>query len=338
MYRVSLYTSLKVYLFIFLAAFFLAVSYSNHSQASEKDPELLSFDKGYKKNKPKNIIPANICQVTPCIIGKYGTIYFSKKDRENYSVHLGLIHNDAYQPIALFQEASNLDEKFGERFLNKRQNRSIFDLASALETSEADILYIYGIMLHYTVAEGDLIVVRFIDKKNSRNRHTYFFRYHRSGAIWDADVALISPIKLFVPNPDKVIRGASISVALSISVGWYMNPEKKYTFGRKFLHAWRFNVFSGLLRRRELTFAGADRYVDTKMDGFVGAGFTFVDFFVGGIGVNLARTPHAAFPFVGLEVKHLYQFIRSLKKSTKKRWKRYLTEEEKIIAEMNQTK
>ncbi|MBF0104432.1 MAG: hypothetical protein HQM16_03790 [Deltaproteobacteria bacterium] len=311
-----------------LLSFFLVVS-ASHAFASpnkSKNPEgLVSFDKGYKKNNVRAFQPADPCTHTPCVIGKFGAIYLSETARRDYTIELGLFHEGDLRSVALFEEGSNIDEKFTERFFNTKQNKKIFDLENAIQNSITDTLYIYGLGIHYTLDEGDVVIIKLTDKKNEVIKTSYYFRYHRKGPIWDGDVAIISPLNVNIPNPNNTIRNSMISLSLTTSVGWYMDPEKKYSFGRKFLHAWKLNMSAGLIRRYEYRYeGGTDKYTDSKVDGFFGLGFTFVDFFVGGMGVNMVRDPHSFFPFVGIEVKHMYQFIKSLKTSSKKKWQKYL--------------
>ncbi|MBI4373892.1 MAG: hypothetical protein HY542_03345 [Deltaproteobacteria bacterium] len=41
----------------------------------------------------------------------------------------------------------------------------------------------------------------------------------------------------------------------------------------------------------------------------------------------MPNSPRTTFPFVGIEVRHLMEFIRTLKKDTHTRWRKYLKEE-----------
>lgn len=294
--------------------------------AEPKDQQLITYDRG-KKNGPRTYQTASQCHSTPCIVSRYGAIRLAKNVSQNYRVELGLVHKDEFTSVSLFQAASELDDKVSERLFYKRQNRKVFNLEDALNTGQIHTVYIYGIDLHHTIDEADLIVVTLRHLKNPKDVRHYYFRHHRDGPIWDLDVALITPVKFFRPNPNDVIRGASASPAFSLTLGWYADPEKKLTFGKKFLHAWKFNLASGVLIRRELVNRTADQFVDYKFDGFVGAGLTFLDFVSLGYGINFVRAPHSSFPFVGIEVRHAYEFIRSLRQSTNKKWRRYLKQQ-----------
>ncbi|EKD50537.1 MAG: hypothetical protein ACD_62C00510G0004 [uncultured bacterium] len=283
----------------------------------------ITFAQGHKKNVPLVFMNATHCHKSPCVIGQYGAIKFAPGLSATHDIKLSYLHDDQMMSFSLFQEGALFKEGLFDRLVNKQRNRNVFNLEQSLAAGQTDTVYLYGVLLHYQLEEGDLIVIDIINHKDAKDKHQCIFRFHRTGPIFDADVALINPIDYFAPNPNDTVKYASISIAVSTSVGWYMNPEKDYNFAQKFLGAWRFNIFTGLLRRHELTNIGGDNIVDARFDGFVGAGFTFVDFFIGGMGVNLVRSPHTVFPFVGVEVKHLYQFMKSIKKSTKKRWNKY---------------
>lgn len=291
--------------------------------------EEVTFDRG-KKGDPRNFQSADSCQSSPCILSQRGAIRFDKKITGTHNIELGYIHEEVYSPFTYFQAASTLDEKVTQRLFNKSQNREVFNLERALRLGEEDTVHVYGMLLHYNVDEGDLFVVTLTDDKNPKKKSHTYFRYHKDGPIWDVDVGILAPINYFRPNPNRVIRGARIALGLSTTLGWYMDPERRYSFGGKLLHSFKLNMVGGLMSRRELVSLSGDQIVDDNFDGFVGGGFTFLDLIIAGVGVNLVRSPHAIFPYAGLEVKHFYQFIKSLKKSTKKRWNHYLTEEGRL--------
>lgn len=308
------------FLVLLFVVFLAATGFSAQSRANLK----IFYDTGAKKTV-QNFQDAAACQATPCIVNKYAAIRLPKGFKNRYEVGLSYIHNDQLESLALFQAGSTLDERLAERIFNKKQNRQIFNLENAILAGQTDTIYLYGIRLHYEFDEGDVMVLMVTDRKNTARKYEYYFRYHVPGPIWDIDVALLFPIRYFKPNPAQVIRGGRVALGLSYSLGWYMDPEKKYPFLRKFLHAWKFNMVGGILTRQEVvTYTAGDRIVDTKFDGFVGGGFTFLDIVTAGYAVNLVRSPHSAFPFVGIETKHLYDLIKSVKKNSGKKWQRYL--------------
>ncbi len=273
----------------------------------------------------QNFLDAASCQFSPCVINKFAAIKLDHKIKSRYAVELGYWHDHAYQPLSLFQAASTLDEQFSERLFNKKPNRQIFNLENAVNKGATDTIFLYGIKLQYSMDEGDVIIVTLKDINNPANVYEFYFRYHVPGPIWDLDVALIFPVNYFKPNPAAVIRSSRVALGVSYSLGWYMDPEKHYSFGRKFLYSFKANIVGGALTRQEVvTYVAGDRIVDTKFDGFVGGGFTFLDFFTAGYGVNLFRSPHASFPFIGIETQKLYELIKSTKRNTGKKWKRYL--------------
>lgn len=188
---------LSVFIFITAVLFFFSNTAHSAKHYKKDNSPLVTYDTGYKKNRARNYLSGDNCTHKPCIISKYGAIHLSDKARQKHIVQLGLFHDGSYRSIALFEEGSNIDEKFTERFFNKRQNRKIFDLENVIQNSFTDTLYIYGIRLHYPLDEGDVVIIQLTDKKNPFIKTSYYFRYHRKGPIWDADVAIISPLRLF---------------------------------------------------------------------------------------------------------------------------------------------
>lgn len=307
-----------------LKTFFVFIFLLATGQALAEKPPKLDYAVGKSKHD-QNYLDASSCQFSPCVINKFAAIKLDKKIKNRYSVEIGYVHEHSYQRLSLYQASSTLDEKFAERLFNNRPNRQIFNLENDINRGANDVIFLYGIRLQYSFDEGDVLVVTLKDIKNPANVHEYYFHYHVPGPIWDIDVSLIFPINYFKPNPATVIRSSRVALGVSYSLGWYMDPTREYSFGQKFWHSFKFNIVGGALTRQEVvTYIAGDRVVDTKFDGFVGGGFTFLDFFTAGYGVNLIRSPHSTFPFVGIETKKLYELIRSTKRNTGKKWKRYL--------------
>lgn len=305
------------------AVFFLLMVFSSTFVQATREPKVL-YSIG-----PDKVVhgfqEASGCRLTPCLVNKYAAIRLPQNLKKHYTIELGYLHHDTHQSLAFFQSASTLDERLGERIFNKEQNRRVFNLENAVNAGQTDTIYLYGIRLHYEFNEGDVLVLTLTNNKRPNQSYEYYFRYHVPGPIWDLDVALLFPVNYFKPNPGSIVRSGRVALGVSYSLGWYMNPEEKYPFLRKFLYAWKFNVVGGLMTRQEVVnFTPTDRIVDTKFDVFVGGGFTFLDIVTGGYAVNLIREPRAAFPFVGIETKALYDLIRSTKRNTGKKWQRYL--------------
>lgn len=244
-----------------------------------------------------------------------------------YRVTMGYLHDGTLRPILLFQESTTLEQMLGERVLNRYPNRKVINLMRMVETGTAQTIYMYGLLLQHDIAEGDPIVIGLTDLADDADTHDFYFRYHHTGAVPDIDLALLYPIDYFRPNPNGTIQGATAGIAFSFSVGSNMDPERQYGWARKILRAVRLNLFTGLLSRKELTPIGGDLVVRDRFDGFGGAGITLFDFLNAGYGINFVRSPHSFFPFVGVEVRHVFEFIRSLKPDTHSRWKKYLEEE-----------
>lgn len=305
----------------------LLISTSSLATARLDAASLVTFDRGSKTSK-RVYISAQSCHAKPCLISRNGAIRFSKEAQNRYTIEAYLVHRDQVTPISFFQAASALDDKLDERLFNRRQNRRIFNLEESLNTGKIDTIYIYGVYLHYLIEEADLIAISLKQVRNPKKQKHYYFRHHRKGPVWDIDVGLVTPIKFFNPNPGGVVRGATAAPAFSMSIGWYADPEKRLGFMRKFLYAWKFNLVGGVLVRRELVNRTTDQFVDTRFDGFVGSGITLLDFVTIGYGVNLVRSPHSTFPFLGIEVKNAYHFVRSLRQSTNKKWRVYLKAQE----------
>lgn len=320
------YSLVKTIVLALITALFLPFSIWAASPKKSGE-DLVHYDRGSKRGA-RVFQSARNCHTKPCVVSRYGAIRLSGEAQKNYTTALELVHQGEVKSISLFQAASKLDDKLSERLFYRRQNRKIFNLEEALNSGQTDVIYVYGIDLHHNIDEADVIALTLRHVKNPKDTRHFYFRHHHDGPDWDIDVAVMTPVKFFHPNPGKVVRGATASPAFSLTLGWYANPEKELTFMKKFLHAWKFNLASGVLVRRELVNRTVDQYVDTKFDAFFGGGLTLLDFVNVGYGINLIRTPRATFPYVGIEVRHAYEFIRSLRQSTNKKWRRYLKKQQ----------
>lgn len=280
------------------------------------NPEGVSYCRGKRKTETP-LYSAIACSRIPCVLSQRGRIKFSEEILGKYAVEIGVVHNGLYSSVAYHQTEIESKDELPERVLNKKYNKKILNLEQALSARRFDTIYVYGILLEYPLATGDLLVVTLTDPDDVRQKYYYYFRYHKDGAKIDADVALINPISTFWPNSGKRLKSAGLTAGLSLSWGWDMDPEKKYNFMRKALFAWKPNVTVGVLRRSEID--------HNYLDGFVGGGFTVLNVISGGIGVNVARSPHAAFPYVGVELRNLFDILKSLGKNRSKKWEEYIT-------------
>lgn len=289
---------------------------------------LIEFDRGTKGGL-RDFRGVEGCIETPCVVTQHGAWRFSPETVGAYRVEMSYIHEASQHAIGLFQQSTTLEQKFGERLLNRYPNRKIINLVRMVETGKVPIIYMYGILLQHDVREGEPVIIRLSSIADPTSVQEYYFRYHKTGAVPDIDISLLYPIDFFQPNPDNAIQGATAGIAFSFSVGTNMDPEKHYGWMRKIMRAVRLNLFTGMLTRKELKRMGGDLVVGDTFDGFGGAGITLFDFLNLGYGINFARSPHSTFPFVGLEVRHVFEFIRSLKQDTHTRWEKYLKQEEK---------
>lgn len=320
-----------VYLFSGICILFLA---GGSVQAAKKIPKtplpppdaFVMYDHG-RKHGPRDFLPVGGCVETPCVVTQHGAWRFDPAVVGAYRVTMGTIHDGAYRPVGLFQQSTSLEQKLGERLLNRYPNRKIVNLTLMVETGNVPTLYMYGILLQYDIHEGDPVIITLIGLNDPTVVHEYYFRYHKTGPVPDIDLSLLYPVDFFHPNPGDTVQGATAGAAFSFSVGSNMDPERRYSWFKKIARAVRFNLFLGLLTRKELRTIGGDLVVRDAMDGFGGAGLTFFDFLNVGYGVNFVRSPRSTFPFVGLEVRHVFEFIRSLKRDTHTRWEKYLLEE-----------
>ncbi|MBI2346516.1 MAG: hypothetical protein HYV03_06495, partial [Deltaproteobacteria bacterium] len=187
---------------------------------------------------------------------------------------MGYIHEGAHRPIGLFQQSTTLEQKLGERLLNRYPNRTIVNLVRLVETGAVTTIYMYGILLQYDIREGDPVIVTLTHLTDPTRVEEYYFRYHKTGPVPDLDLSLLYPINIFHPNPGDTIQGATAGAAFSLSMGSNMDPERHYGWIRKLVRAVRFNIFLGLLTRKELTPVGGDLVVKDAVDGFGGAGMT----------------------------------------------------------------
>ncbi|MBI4373893.1 MAG: hypothetical protein HY542_03350 [Deltaproteobacteria bacterium] len=239
--------------------------------------EPLEYDRG-TKGGDRSWLPAGGCTSRPCVITEWGAIRVPKKMAENHRIEVGGLHRGAFRSIALFQESSSFEQKLSERIFNRQPNRKIVDLEQLVETGKTNTLYMYGLLLQYEFDEGDLLALKFTSLKNPSKVNEYYFRYHNQGLKWDIDFAFIQPINIFHPNPGGVLRAAYSTGALSFSFARAMDPNKQYSLLSKAMRAVRFNLFTGVLLRREVTPFNGDNIVEDRIDAFGGLGITFFDF------------------------------------------------------------
>lgn len=308
----------------YFAFSFLIVIFLSPFQARAEGK--VEYDKGSKKRE-RQFISAESCVHTPCIVTQWGAIRLPPHMGKTHRIQLNFLHRGLLYPISLFQESTTLEQKLSERIFNRKPNRKVVSLGNLVETGGNDVVYIYGLLLQYEFDEGDLIALTLTSLKNPSKAEEYYFRYHQEGMKFDVDVAFVQPINIFTPNPGGIIQAAYSTVALSFSVGWPMDPEKHYSLPGKIGRAVRLNLISGLLIRKDVGSFNGDNITKEFFDGFGGVGITFLDFLALGYGGNFIKSPHTTFPFVGIEVRHLFEAIHSLKTDTHTRWKRYLREE-----------
>lgn len=287
---------------------------------------LLEYDRGTPKGA-RAFQSVKRCLETPCVVTQHGALRFHPDIAARYRVEVWYIHDGSVYPIGLFQQSTTFEQKLGERLLNRTPNRKIVNLTRLIETGTANTVYMYGVLLQYDVDEADPILVRLTSLADARDVQEYYFRFHKTGPRADLDLAFIFPINHFSPNPGDMIRSASRGMAFSFSVGSHMDPEKKYPLISKLARAVRMNLMLGVVDRQLASDIAGDRVISNSVDAFGGVGLTFFDFFLAGYGYNLVRPPRSGFPFVGLEVRHVFQFIKSLKKDTHSKWEEYLREE-----------
>lgn len=284
------------------------------------------FDRGTKKG-PRTFQSVDGCVEMPCIVTQYGAWQFTDVVVARYRVEMSYFHEGSLHPIGIFQQSTTLEQKLGERLLNRHPNRKIVNLMQMVEQGKTPTIFMYGVLLQYEIRDGDPVIVRLTRFDDPTDVREYYFRYHKTGPVPDIDIALLYPIGYFHPNPNYTIQGATAGAAFSFSIGSHMDPERKYGWFRKALRAVRLNIFTGLVTRKELQPIGGDLVVSDSVDGFGGLGVTVFDFLNLGYGINFVRTPHSTFPFVGIEVKHVFEFLRSLKQDTHTKWEKYLREE-----------
>lgn len=310
---------------IFFMEIFFASSPVIHAQTPEDE---IVYDRGGKEG-PRLFLSATKCRDTPCIVTQDGAIKISPQSLHEYKLEIGLFHEGVLRPVHLFQQASTLDERLAERLFNTQQNRKIFNLSRFVEEGNTEMIHIYGLTLHYEIDEGDPLILTLTRKDDAKDYKEYYFRYHQDGSFLDADLALLQPIGIFIPNPNNVIQGSNISVALSLSRGWYLDPEVPHGWLAKISHAWRGNLFLGLMSRQIIEEKGGNKATIEESDGFIGIGVTLLDFMIVGVGINVSRPPQSHFPFVGMEVGRTYKLLRSLKRSTHEQWVEYQKKEQR---------
>lgn len=286
----------------------------------------VDYDHGTKKGG-RQFVSASPCADQPCTITQSGAIRLPIGIEKNHRVQLVALHRGTISSIALFQESTTFEQKVSERIFNRIPNRKVVDLERLLETGKTGTIYMYGVLLQHDLDEGDLIALKLTSLKNPSEVEEYFFRYHHDGLKFDVDLAFVQPISLFSPNPGGVIQSAYSTVALSFSAARAMDPDRHYRLISKVMRAVRVNLTAGLLIRKDVHPFNGDNITQEAIDGFGGLGLTFFDFLALGYGANFARSPHTTFPYVGIEVRHLFEFLRSLKSDTHTRWQKYLKEE-----------
>ena len=286
----------------------------------------VEYDRG-AKHKDRVYLPAEACVHSPCIITQWGAIRIPKGIATTHRVEIGAMHRGMFQSLALFQESTSLEQKLSERIFNRKPNRKIVNLERLAEQGKTEAIFLYGVLLQHELDEGDLLALQLTSLRNPSQVEEYFFRYHHDGAKFDLDMAFVQPINIFNPNPGGIVQAAYSTAALSFSVARAMDPEKHYSLPSKMVRAVRGNLFLGLLLRKDVQSFNGDNITAEFFDGFGGLGVTVFDFLAFGYGGNFIRSPHTTFPFVGLEVRHLTEFIRTLKADTHTRWQKYLKEE-----------
>lgn len=287
---------------------------------------MVEYDRG-EKGGERRFVPADRCLETPCIVTQWGAIRFPPGIEKTHQVRLGALHRGVFHPILLFQESTTLEQKLSGRILNRKPNRKIVNLEDLITKGGTNTIFMYGLLLQEDLDEGDVLALQLVSVKKPSEVRDYYFRYHHTGVQFDVDLAFVQPINTFHPNPGGAIQAAYSTAALSFSFGGSMDPERRYHLLGKITRAVRFNLMAGLLLRRDVVAVNGDNITKDYFDGFGGAGLTFFDFLAVGYGGNFVRSPHTTFPFVGLELRHFLEFLRSLKKDTHTRWRRYLAEE-----------
>lgn len=287
----------------------------------------IQFDPGSKKGA-RDFSDSADCTETPCIITQHGAWQFSPEVVGHYSVRMGYVHDKVFRPIALFQESTTLEQKMAERLLNRYPNRKAINLMHMVESGIIPTIYAYGLLLQNDIGEGDLISISLTDMADPTRTKDYFYRFHRTGAVPDFDITLLYPLNYYHPNPGEQVQGTFGGAAFSFSVGTHMDPRKKYNWFVKGIRAVRTNLFLGVVTRKELHAISTGIVTKDNADGFVGLGITLFEFLNAGYGVNMFRSPHTFFPFVGIEIKHVYEFFKSLKPDSHSRWVRYMKEEQ----------
>ncbi len=305
----------------------VCVSLTAYAEHSPSIITLLEFDRG-TSNGERNFLQSDRCQETPCVITQDGAWKFSTAVPAVYTVTMQYMHGGALLPINIFQQSATFEQKLGERLLNRYPNRKIINLVHMVETGEVQTLYMYGIRLQYDIDEGDPFIIRFTHRKNPAHVFEYYFRYHHTGIRPDLDLAFLFPFPPFAPNPGGAIQNASRAMAFSLSAGSPMDPEQRYHVLRRLMKAVRVNLVMGVVDRSIVSDIAGDQVIKSSVDGFAGVGVTFFDFVLAGYGMNLFRAPRGGFPFVGIEVRHVFNFIRSLKKDTHSQWEKYLAAEQ----------
>lgn len=301
----------------------MLLPFSFPSFAENKDG--VTYMRG-NKTEEVSFHTAGGCFKLPCVITQKGKIRFEKELLGTHAVELGVVHAGVYSSIAIHQTATGANDRIAERLFNKRNNSQVLNLESALQEGKFDTVHIYGVLLQYSLDEGDLIVATLKGNGDVKDRHQYYFRFHRDGVQMDVDFAVVHPIGVFWPK-NETLKGADLTGGLSLSWGWNMDPDKKHGIFKKMAHAFKLNFTTGLLNRSILKTVNGDQTVQGQIDGYAGGGLTFMDFITAGIGINFVRSPHAAFPYVGAELGKMFDLIQSLRKSRNSQWEEYVKEE-----------
>jgi hypothetical protein len=266
----------------------------------------LQYDRGSKAGT-RHFQVADACLDTPCVVTQHGAWQFGPSVTDRYRIELGYVHEGSYRSLDIVQQSTTLEERLGERLLNRYPNRKVINLARTVERGDTQVIYIYGLRLQYDLSEGDPLVVRLVHVKDAKDVLEYYFRYHHDGAQPDLDLAFLYPLNIFHPNPGGNIKRSDAGVAFSLSVARTMDPEQHYSWVRKMFRAVRLNMFAGVINRGIVQRTAGDAVIRDRMDGFAGLGVTAFDFFFVGYGVNLIRSPHAGFPFQSFQVGKVSQ-------------------------------
>lgn len=297
------------------------------AQATTQFAFSVEFDRG-RGSGLREFQSADRCMTTPCVVTHDGAIRFRFDPGEPVEIDAAFLHEGNVSPILLFEKREREDYAVFERIFHPHRNKRTWDIRSRIERHELETLYLFGLTQQYRIDDGDPIVIEVRSLREPSQTRQYFFRYYATGTQLGCDVAIVFPLNVYPPpEEDTTIRYLGPAFALTVSVGWNMDPERRYTPLVKLAHALHPVVIAGVLSRDVLRDSASDDV--WQMDLLLGGGLQFLDFLVLGYGASVIHEPRVGAALLGLNLAALGRVLDRLNDTRSADWDAYLNAEKR---------